>query len=250
MFTVKKLSELAGITPRALRYYDRLGLLKPTRVGANGYRYYGEEVLLKLQQILFYRELGLPLERIREIVTRHDFDVEAALENHKTELVRRHARLERLITTVDDTLLHLKGIKEMSEKQLFSAFSEEEQAEMEKEAMQLYDPETVKASNRKWKAYTPEEKQRILEEGNAVYLEMVAAIPQGPASPAAQAGVAHWRRHMDNFWTPDLDQLVALAEHYISEPRFKANFDKVDPRLAEFMGKTVRIYIKQQKKRP
>ena len=135
----------------------------------------------------------------------------------------------------------------MSNKQLFAAFSEEEQAEMEKEAMQLYDPETVKASNRKWKAYSAEEKQRILDEGNAVYLEIVAAIPEGPDSPAAQAGIVRWRRHMECFWTPDPDQLVALAEHYSLDPRFKANFDKIDPRLAAFMGKAVKNYVRNLK---
>jgi DNA-binding transcriptional MerR regulator len=247
MFTVKQLSTIAGITPRTLRYYDRIDLLKPSRVGSNGYRYYDEAALLKLQQVLLYRELELPLERIREIVNRPGFAPLAALEDHKLELARRRARIERLIATVDETILHLKGKKEMTDKQLFAAFSEEEQAEMEKEALKLYDPETVRTSNRKWRAYSAAEKQRILDEGNAVYLELVAAIPAGPASPAAQAGVEHWRRHMDNFWTPDPDQLVALAEHYSLDPRFKANFDKIDPRLAAFMGEAVRIYVKRLK---
>jgi DNA-binding transcriptional MerR regulator len=247
MLTVKQLSKLAGITPRTLRYYDQLGLLKPTRVGANGYRYYGQEQLLKLQQILFYRELELPLERIRELMSDPGFDLTTALENHKRELARRRTRLERLIATVNDTLLHLKGIKEMNEKQLFAAFSVEEQAEMEKEAMQLYDPEIVRASNRKWKSYSVKEKQRIFDEGNAIYLELVAAIPLGPASDAAQAGVAAWRRHMDYFWTPSPDQLVALAGYYSLKPRFKANFDQIDPRLAAFMGEAVRVYVERLK---
>jgi DNA-binding transcriptional MerR regulator len=247
MFTVKQLSTIAGITPRTLRYYDRIDLLKPSRVGSNGYRYYDEAALLELQQILLYRELELPLERIREIVNRPGFDPLAALEDHKFELARRRARIERLIATVDETILHLKGKKEMTDKQLFAAFSEEEQAEMEKEALKLYDPETVRTSNRKWRAYSAAEKQRILDEGNAVYLELMAAIPEGPGSQAAQAGVEHWRRHMDNFWTPDPDQLVALAEHYSLDPRFKANFDRIDPRLASFMGEAVRIYVKRLK---
>ncbi len=68
MFTIKRLSDLAGVTPRTLRFYDHMGLLKPTRVGANGYRYYDHAALLRLQQILLYRELDLPLERIREIL--------------------------------------------------------------------------------------------------------------------------------------------------------------------------------------
>jgi DNA-binding transcriptional MerR regulator len=247
MFTVKKLSEIAGITPRTLRYYDHIGLLKPSRVGTNGYRYYDRNALLRLQQILFYRELDLPLEQIREILDRPDFNLAGALKSHKAELARRRVRLEHLITTVDDTILHLKGKKEMNDKELFRAFSDEEQAKMEEEAMRLYDPETVKASNRKWKAYSPEERKRILDEGNALYLEMVAAIPQGPGSAAAQAGIEHWRRHMDYFWTPSPDQLIALADHYSLDPRFKTNFDKIDPRLAEFMGQAVRIYVERLK---
>jgi DNA-binding transcriptional MerR regulator len=247
MFTVKQLSEIAGVTPRALRFYDQCGLLKPSQVGANGYRYYDRDALLRLQQILFFRELDLPLERIREILDSPAFDPAVALDSHKAELERRRDRLARLITTVDETLLHLKGKKDMNDKELFHAFSEEEQARMEKEAMQLYDPETVSASNRKWKAYSPEEKQRILDEGNALYLALVTAIPQGPGSPEAQAGVERWRRHMDNFWTPNPEQLVALADHYSLDTRFKTNFDKIDPRLAEFMGQAVRIYVERLK---
>jgi DNA-binding transcriptional MerR regulator len=83
MLTVKQLSKLAGITPRTLHHYDEIGLLKPTRVGDNGYRYYGDESVLRLQQILFYRELGIPLEDIRKIMARRDFDVMGALRSHK-----------------------------------------------------------------------------------------------------------------------------------------------------------------------
>src|SRR5512135_1128806 len=103
MFTVKQLCKLAGVTPRTLHYYDQIGLLKPTRVGENGYRYYGEESVLLLQQILLYRQLDLPLEDIRKIMERPDFDVLRALESHKGELHKRIARMERLVATVDDT---------------------------------------------------------------------------------------------------------------------------------------------------
>ncbi len=80
MFTVKQLSKLAGVTPRTLHHYDAIGLLKPSRVGDNGYRYYGEELLLRLQQILFYRELDMPLEDIKKIMAHSRFDVLKALE--------------------------------------------------------------------------------------------------------------------------------------------------------------------------
>src|SRR5512143_599531 len=109
MFTVKQLSKLAGVTPRTLHHYDAIGLLKPTRLGANGYRYYGEESLLKLQQILFYRELGLSLEEIKRIVGRRDFDVLQALYSHRQALQKQSERLKRLIRTVDHTIHYLKG---------------------------------------------------------------------------------------------------------------------------------------------
>jgi DNA-binding transcriptional MerR regulator len=246
MLTVKKLSKMAGITPRTLHYYDQIGLLKPTRVGENGYRYYGEEALLRLQQILLYRQLDMPLEDIKKLMGSRDFDVLSALESHKHELSKRIAHMQRLISTVDNTILHLKGKKEMSQKQLFEAFSDEQQAEYEKEAMQKFDPAIVKASNKKWKSYTAAEKQRIGDEGNAVYEKFLLAMPKGPASPEAQACVEAWRKHMDYFWTPDEDQLLGLAEGYNDDPRFKANFDKINPRLAAFVLEAVKVYRKKK----
>ena len=248
MFTVKQLSETAGVTPRTLRYYDKIGLLKPSRVGDNGYRYYNDEALLRLQQILLYRELGMPLEDIKKIMGRREFDVLSALESHKEELRKRIARMERLVTTVDDTILHLKGKKEMSQRQLFEAFSDEQQVEYEKEAMQMYDPATVKASIKKWKSYTAAEKQRIGEEGNAVYEDMLLAMSKGASSPEAQAGVERWRRHIEYFWVPNDEQLLVLVDGYNNDPRFKVNFDKIHPNLARFMREAVRVYVKSRKK--
>jgi MerR family transcriptional regulator, thiopeptide resistance regulator len=243
MFTVKQLSNLAGITPRTLHYYDEIGLLKPSQVGENGYRYYGEESLLRLQQILLYRELDMPLAAIKKIMGGLDFNVLAALEQHKTELHRRIARMERLVGTVEHTILHLKGLETMDKKQFFEAFSDEQQAEYEKEAQQMYDPETVKASAKRWKSYTPAEKQRIGEEGQAAYEALVAAMPKGPASPEARQAVEMWRKQIEYFWTPNVEQLLGLANGYIQDERFKANFDKIHPRLAEFLLQAVKAYL-------
>jgi len=248
MFTVKQLSKMAGITPRTLHYYDEIGLLKPSQIGENGYRYYGEESLLRLQQILLYRELDMPLENIKQIMGRHDFDVLSALESHKAELHKRITKLELLVTTVDHTIHHLKGTTQMSKKQLFEGFSEAQQAEYEKEAMQTWDPATVKASNQKWKSLTAAEKQRIQDEGNTIYEAILKAMPNGPTSSEAQAGVERWRRHMEYFWIPKDDQLVGLADLYNDDPRFKANFDKIDPNLAQFMREAVKFYVKSRKK--
>jgi DNA-binding transcriptional MerR regulator len=248
MFTVKQLSTLAGVTPRTLHHYDQIGLLKPSRVGDNGYRYYGEESLLRLQQILFYRELDLPLDEIRKIIGRRDFDVLSALESHKLELEKRIERLLRLIETVDNTLLHLKGQKEMSKKQYFEAFSDEQQAEYEKEAAQMYDMATVKESQRKWKSYSAAEKQHIGEEGNAILEALLAAMPKGPSSPEAQNAMERWRKYIEYFWIPTDEQFAGLMDLYNDDPRFKANFDKADPKLAGFMREAVKVYIASRKK--
>jgi len=248
MFTVKQLSNLAGITPRTLHYYDEIGLLRPSKVGDNGYRYYGEEALFRLQQIMLYRELDIPLDRIKKLMGRRDFDVVGALETHRQDLRSRITQLERLVQTVDDTILHIKGEKKMSQKQLFQAFSEEEQAQYEKEAAQLYDPDIVKESNRKWRSYTTGEKQRIGEEGNAVYQAFLDSIPKGAASPEAQKCVEAWRSHMNYFWSPNEEQMLGLADLYNEDPRFKANYDKIDPRLADFVREAIRFYVKNKQK--
>ena len=248
MFTVKQLSKLAGVTPRTLHHYDDIGLLKPSRVGDNGYRYYGEEALLRLQQILFYRELDIPLDNIKKIIGRRDFDVLGALQSHKDALNKQVARLNRLINTVDNTINHLKGNSIMSEKAYFEGFSEEEQEKYALEAEQMYDPETVRESNRKWKAYSAAKKEAIMEEGKTMYMDMIAAMPKGADSKEVQEIVERWRKHMDYFWTPKLDQLLALANGYNDDPRFKANFDKMSPGLAEFMREAVKVYVANNKK--
>ena len=247
LLTVKQLSKLAGVTPRTLHHYDEIGLLKPSRVGQNGYRYYGEESVLRLQQILFYRELGIPLEDIKKILGRRNFDVLGALRSHKEALQKQVTRLNRLIQTVDNTINYLKGNTIVSEKSLFEGFSEEEQEKYAAEAEELYGAESVRESNRKWKAYPVAKKEAIMAEGKAVYTDMIAAMPKGAASQEVQTIVERWRRHLEYFWTPNLDQLLALANGYNDDPRFKANFDKLDPQLVEFFREAVLHYVNARK---
>ena len=247
MYTVKQLSTLAGVSVRTLHYYDEIGLLKPSTMGENGYRYYAEEALIRLQQILFYRELDLSLEDIKHVITHPGFDVLEALTAHRQALGQRVERLNRLITTVDKTISHLKGKSTMNSKGLFEGFTEEEQEKYAQEAAQRYDSETVKASNKKWKSYSAAEKQRIMDEGNQIYADMIDAMPKGADSAEVQAIVERWRIHMDYFWTPNLDQLLGLADGYNTDPSFKANFDKIDPRLAEFMKEAVGGYVRNGK---
>ena len=133
-YTVKQLAKLAGVTPRTLHYYDEIGLLHPATYGENGYRYYGDDALLRLQQILFFRELDFSLEQIKTIIDRPDFDLLHALESHRRGLQDRVSRLNCLIDTVDNTIKHIRGEIQMSEKDLYSGFDEEKQRQYAAEA--------------------------------------------------------------------------------------------------------------------
>jgi MerR family transcriptional regulator, thiopeptide resistance regulator len=244
MYTVKQVAKLAGITSRTLHYYDEIGLLRPSIVGENGYRYYSDEAILRLQQVMFYRALSMPLAQIKAILDQPEFDREQALESHRQELQRRIRQMERLARTIERTLQHLKGENTMSTRQLFDGFTPEEEAAMEQQAMAMYDHETVRNSYARWRSYSKGDKQRILEERNAVYSAFVQAMEKGADSPEAQACVQHWREHMNYFWMPSVEQLSGLADLYNEDSTFKENFDKMDPELANFVREAVQIYVK------
>ena len=115
-YTVKQLSDAAGVSPRTLHFYDQIGLLKPDAYGENGYRYYGEAALLRLQQILFFKELDFSLVDIKTTIDRPGFDTLQALRTHRETLQERLVRLSRLIQTVDRTILHIKGELKMEKR--------------------------------------------------------------------------------------------------------------------------------------
>src|SRR5215475_11758950 len=126
--TVKQLAAISGITVRTLHHYDEIGLLKPASVGANGYRYYGREELLRLQQILFHRELGFSLEEIGRVLDAGGFDRVAALKAHRAKLTADIARHRRLLKTIDQTLAALQGAAKMDENAIYKGFDPEKQA--------------------------------------------------------------------------------------------------------------------------
>ena len=123
MYTVKQLEGISGVTRRALRHYHKTWLLEPPRIGQNGYRYYGDEALYRLQQILFFRELGMRLDQIRSILGKGDFDILVALHNHRSGLLAQIRRLRRLIRTIDNTARSLEGDASMQPKRLFEGFT-------------------------------------------------------------------------------------------------------------------------------
>ncbi len=248
MYTVKQLSELAGVSVRTLHYYHEIGLLSPTRVGGNGYRYYDDAALLRLQQIMFYRELGLELLQIRTVLDDPDFDVLTALRFHRVALETQRERLKNLIDTVDATILHLAGEHDMSKKQLFAGFSPEQQKEYEREARLQYGPEHVNESVRRWNGYTQAQKDAIMAEGGTIYSDLAAALVSGtpPQDEAVQAILTRWHRHIEHFYTPTLDILRGLGELYHSDPAFIANFQQFHADLPDYLHAGITHYVDEQ----
>jgi DNA-binding transcriptional MerR regulator len=242
-YTVKQLAQMAGVSRRTLHYYDQIGLLHPEQVAENGYRRYGEASLLRLQQILFYKELGLSLEAIGQVLSDPGFDLLGALERHRAVLVQRGERLRQLIGTVDRTIMSLKGEIPMDDKALFEGFDDEQEKSYAQEAVEKWGDE-ARRSIRKWNDYSNQKKAVIRAEGEAVYRDMVPLIGSDPGSPDVQAVVARWHEHLRYFYEPSREWLLGLAEMYVEDPRFRATFDSRHPQLAEFMLQAVGIYCK------
>ncbi len=242
MYTVRQLARLAGVSVRTLHYYDEIGLLRPVRAEANGYRRYGDAEVLRLQQILFFRELDFPLDEIRAMLDRPDFDRLRALHEHRAALQARITRLQRLTHTVERTIAHLQGEMSMSQDSLFEGFSDEQQARYEAEARELWDPAIVEESNRRWNAYSAEEKAAIGQRGNAIFAAIRDAMPLGADSPEAQAQIAALQEHFGVFYTCTDEILMGLGEAYHTHPDFVATFQRIHPDLPEFLYQAISHY--------
>src|SRR5690606_11077973 len=158
-------------------------------------RYYDDDALLRLQQILFYREIGLELMQIKEILDSPDFDLLEALRSHRAVLQEKSARLQNLIHTVDNTIMHLTGELDMSKKRLFEGFSPEQQKQYEREARLQWGSDIVNDSIKRWNHYTEAQRQAILDEGSTIYGDLVRALVAGeaPQSPRVQAILVRWQ---------------------------------------------------------
>lgn len=244
VYSVKQLADLAGVSRRTLHYYDEIGLLRPTSVGKNGYRSYGQEALLRLQQVLFYRELGLELEAIRFILDRPGFDVTEALQQHRRTLQQRIRRLEGLIGTLDKTIRFMKGQTSMRMDELFEGFDEETQQRYEVEAAQLWGEDKVKESRRNWDGYTGERKAAILAEAGEIYRGLAGQAGTDPARPEVQELIAAWHQNLRHFYEPNREILLGLAQAYVDDPRFAAFFSRLHPSLPAFLRRAIEHYCR------
>jgi MerR family transcriptional regulator, thiopeptide resistance regulator len=244
-YSVKQVADLAGVSTRTLHYYDQIGLLKASSYGQNGYRSYNEEAVLRLQQILFFRELDFSLAEIQAIIDGPEFDTLEALQAHRRVLLQRKSRLSDLIQTVDRTILHLKGTITLETKDLFVGFDEAQQQRYEQEIAQKFGEARVKESRRRFDSYSTEQKRQIGAEGEAIYRDLLGYIGQDAASPEVQQIVARWHQHIRYFYEPTREVLSGLGQAYAQEPGFIAFYQRMHPELPEFLSQAIMHYCER-----
>ncbi|MFI4964460.1 MAG: MerR family transcriptional regulator [Caulobacterales bacterium] len=251
--TVKQVARLSGVSVRTLHHYDEIGLLKPASVGANGYRYYGREELLRLQQILFRRELGFSLEEIGRALDAGGFDKVAALKAHRAKLEAETKRYRQLIRTIDDTLAALEGDAKMEDKAMYRGFDPEKQAAYEKELVEKCGPEMQaridqsKAGMAGWKQADFDAMQA---EADSIEAGMAKALVDG--LPVDSAAVTAWIRRQHAWITRSWNReapaaaLVGLGQMYVDDPRFRERYDSRQAGLAEYMAAAMKSYADRE----
>ncbi|WP_424183308.1 MerR family transcriptional regulator [Actinokineospora sp. G85] len=237
-WSIQQVARMAGVTSRTLRHYDEIGLLPPAHVGRNGYRYYGQDEVLRLQRILVLRELGLGLDDIAAIVDDQK-DAVAALRAHHERLLAERDRFDRLARTVSRTIADVQRGKTMTNVDHWfeGMIDTARQKELEQEARQRWGDAAVDKVRNTWS------KEKGEQWGRAV-LAFVAHIDAGraPEDPAVQETVAGHHEWLSGHWTPNRESYKGLADLYADDPRFRANFDKTDVRLAEYLRTAMKVY--------
>ena len=248
-YSIKELSELAGVSARTLRYYDEIGLLKPSRVNEAGYRYYGESEVAVLQQILFYRERGFELKTIQRIIYDENFDMLNAMEEHLQALEKQKKETENLILTVKKTIQSMKGECEMSNKEKFQALKEKAVRENEEmygaEAREKYGDEEVHTFNQKMLNMTEVQWERFKELEKVILMRLEEAVEHKTEaeSEAAKTIVELHKEWLCMTWKQySAEAHKGVARMYVADERFTKYYDRNVQGCARLLCKAVQYW--------
>jgi DNA-binding transcriptional MerR regulator len=234
---------MAGVSVRTLHHYDHIGLLEPPARTAAGYRLYGETELLRLQQILFFKELDLPLSEVRSILDDPEFDQVRALQAHRRMLEGRVERLAQLLQTVDKTIQKLtEDTMSMTDEELYEGFTKEQIERYKREAREMYDPALVEESQRRVGKMSKTQWEVVKLEGDEVTRGIAGLMDREPGDPEVQALIARHHAWIENFYPASADVYRGLGQLYTSHPEFRAFYDGYRPDLADFMAAAMARY--------
>jgi DNA-binding transcriptional MerR regulator len=245
-WSTAQVARMSKVTSRTLRHYDEIGLLRPAEVAGNGMRFYGREQLLRLQQILVLRDLGLSLEAISTIVNEGG-DRIGQLRRHHRWLTDERERYDRLAHTAPATIRELEGGEAVRTDELFDNFDADRQSRYEAELVERYGDDvrpSIEQSKRNLAGWSKADAARIQGEWTSFTPRLVELIDAGAAvhDQRVQEIIAEHYRWVCNFWTPNRESYPGLGNLYADSPEFRAQLDAGHPRLAEFLRDAMTAY--------
>ncbi len=239
MRTVHEVAKLAGVSTRTLRYYDRLGLLPPAATSDAGYRLYGEADLVRLQQILFLRELDFPLKEIAPMLVAEARDRKRAVERHRELLELKKERLQGLI----DLCGRVANGEDCMDIQAFSQNDvERERARYAREAKERWgETDAYRESEKRTAAYGEREWSEVKAESDAILKEFAGLTGRSPTSPEVRATLAKWQKHITERFYPCTDEILAgLGQMYVADERFRETLDGYGEGTAVLISEAIR----------
>jgi DNA-binding transcriptional MerR regulator len=246
-WSIQEVARAAGTTSRTLRHYDALGLLEPSRIGANGYRYYDQAALLRLQRILLLRQLGLGLSAIGRVLDGEQDQV-AALRGHLRHLQRERERIERQIESVRTTLRKVEGGEELVAAEVFDGF---DHTRYEEEVVEKWGRDAYESGDRWWRSLSDEQKRAFQQEQDDIARAFGDAFAAGksPDDADVQAIAARHHAWVRAGWQgrePDAAAFTGLGEMYVADPRFAAHYDAHGAGTAAFIRDAMKVYAERE----
>ena len=244
-YTIKKLAMMAQVSVRTLHHYDAIGLVVPGSRSASGYRLYEEAELLRLQQVLFYRELEMSLDEIGRVLDQPGYDPITALETQRCLLAARAERIARLQDTVDRTIGRLKGETMLSDEELYEGFDMSEVEGIKAEAKERWGSTEAYAQSQKRVArMSKADLAKVRAEIAAVDEAAAEAMRrgEGPGSKATQAVMARKFESLRAFYEPTPEMFAGLGRMYAEDERFRKHYEDIAAGLAEYLAKAMAAF--------
>ncbi|MER6995163.1 MerR family transcriptional regulator [Streptomyces sp. NPDC000410] len=242
-WSIQEIAKKAGTTSRTLRHYGDLGLLAPSRIGANGYRYYDQDALVRLQRILLLRELGLGLPAIAQVLEGQR-DTTAALLTHLRLLEQERERIGRQIASVRTTLDRTERGEELMAEEVFDGF---DHTQYEQEVTERWGRDAYEKGDRWWRSLSAAEKRAFQEQQAAIARDFGKAAKAGlaPDGDEAQEIARRQCEWLSGTSAPTKSYVIGLGEMYVADPRFTANYDRHGEGTAVFVRDAMKVYAER-----
>ena len=253
-YTVKHIAKLSGVSVRTLHHYDKIDLLKPNSRSESGYRLYGEAELLKLQQILFYKEFGFSLTEVANMFKDPKFDLIEALQKHRLALEARQRKTYTLLNTIDKTLMQLqKGQNMINTEDLYEGFDKETAEKYHKEAIDKYGKESVERSMKALDKMEKKDSKLLIANMKKCMHDLFELRELKMDDPQVQQKISEFYLIIRSFWgtanmeDPQAEQFSGLGKLYVCDERFTMIDGKAQPEFAKFMAKAMQIFSENLK---